>query len=192
MDPQDIELAKIIAGKYAKYGVPFEDLVQEGLLGVLEARKRFDPERGVQFATYAAHWVRKRILLFLDHELQYRGKSVELNVDMLEEETVEEEPTDIKNDITEAMPEKAQRLLRQLYRQHRPISQITAEKPAAEKLDLPEEMPEDEKQVLRRLYEEHHPLSQIAEEMGLRREQVRQLKQKAMRRLRRDLDAPTR
>jgi RNA polymerase primary sigma factor len=43
-------------------GVPFEDLIHEGCLGLLKAIERFDPERGARFMTYAAFWVRKGIL----------------------------------------------------------------------------------------------------------------------------------
>jgi RNA polymerase primary sigma factor len=43
-------------------GVPFEDLIHEGCLGLLKAIDRFDPTRGARFMTYAAFWVRKRIL----------------------------------------------------------------------------------------------------------------------------------
>jgi RNA polymerase primary sigma factor len=43
-------------------GVPFEDLIHEGCLGLMKAIARFDPERGARFMTYAAFWVRKGIL----------------------------------------------------------------------------------------------------------------------------------
>lgn len=39
-------------------GVPYDDLLQEGCLGVLAAVRRFDPERGYKFCTYAGWWVR--------------------------------------------------------------------------------------------------------------------------------------
>lgn len=42
-------------------GVPYDDLVQEGCLGILAAVRRFDPERGLKFCTYASWWVRHYI-----------------------------------------------------------------------------------------------------------------------------------
>src|SRR5690606_18767130 len=42
-----------IARKYRGYGIYLSDLVAEGNLGLLEAAKRFDPERGLRFLTYA-------------------------------------------------------------------------------------------------------------------------------------------
>jgi RNA polymerase primary sigma factor len=43
-------------------GVPFEDLIHEGCLGLLKAIDRFDPLRGARFMTYASFWVRKAVL----------------------------------------------------------------------------------------------------------------------------------
>jgi len=51
-----------VASHYRGFGVPFEDLVNEGNLGLIEAAERFDPNRGIRFVTYATWWVRKTIL----------------------------------------------------------------------------------------------------------------------------------
>lgn len=50
-----------VAREYRHLGVPFEDLLAEGIVGLLEAASRFDPTRGVKFASYATWWIRKRI-----------------------------------------------------------------------------------------------------------------------------------
>lgn len=39
----------------------YEDLVQEGLLGLLRATETFDPERGIRFSTYCVYWIRARL-----------------------------------------------------------------------------------------------------------------------------------
>jgi RNA polymerase sigma-32 factor len=54
-----------IANSYRNYGLRLADLVEEGNIGLLEALKRFDPERGHRFMTYAAYWVRACILAYV-------------------------------------------------------------------------------------------------------------------------------
>lgn len=50
-----------IALEYRRWGLPIEDIVQEGNIGLLKAAERFDPERGCRLATYAAYWIRAEI-----------------------------------------------------------------------------------------------------------------------------------
>ncbi|PYR60426.1 MAG: hypothetical protein DMF85_05075 [Acidobacteria bacterium] len=49
------------AKRYRGLGVSFLDLIHEGNLGLMEAARRFDPERNVKFITYAVWWVRQAI-----------------------------------------------------------------------------------------------------------------------------------
>lgn len=51
----------MIAREYRCWGVPMEDIVQQGNLGLLKAVARFDPERGCRLVTYAAYWIRAEI-----------------------------------------------------------------------------------------------------------------------------------
>ncbi len=44
------------------YGVPLADMIAEGNLGLVQALRRFDPDRGLRFATYAVWWVRAAML----------------------------------------------------------------------------------------------------------------------------------
>ena len=50
-----------IARGYAGYGLPVNDLVQEGNVGLMKAVKRFDPKVGVRLVSFAVHWIRAEI-----------------------------------------------------------------------------------------------------------------------------------
>src|ERR1700735_5056915 len=50
-------LAEYLARRFANRGEPLDDLVQVASLGLLKALDRFDPERGVEFSTYATHTI---------------------------------------------------------------------------------------------------------------------------------------
>ena len=47
--------------RYRGLGVPFLDLIHEGNLGLMEAARRFDPDRNVKFITYAVWWIRQAL-----------------------------------------------------------------------------------------------------------------------------------
>ena len=50
-----------IAREYRRWGVPLEDLIQQGNLGLLKAASKFDPEKNCRLITYAAYWIRAEI-----------------------------------------------------------------------------------------------------------------------------------
>jgi len=54
-----------IAREYRHFGLPEMDLIQEGAIGLMQAVRRFDPERGFRLMTYASWWVRAAIHDFI-------------------------------------------------------------------------------------------------------------------------------
>lgn len=55
-------LAASIARGYTNRGLPLEDLLQEGLMGVIKAVEKFDPRMGFKFSTYATWWIKQSII----------------------------------------------------------------------------------------------------------------------------------
>jgi len=56
-----LRLVVAIARGYLGYGLPHNDLIQEGNIGLMKAVKRFDPERGVRLVSFAIHWIKAEI-----------------------------------------------------------------------------------------------------------------------------------
>ena len=59
-------VAKIAMG-YKGYGLPITDLISEGNVGIMQAVKKFDPEKGFRLATYAMWWIRAQIQEYVLH-----------------------------------------------------------------------------------------------------------------------------
>jgi RNA polymerase sigma-32 factor len=60
-----MRLVVAIAMRFKRFGLPSNELIQEGHIGLLEAAARFDPDREIRFSTYATWWIRASIQEFV-------------------------------------------------------------------------------------------------------------------------------
>jgi RNA polymerase primary sigma factor len=61
----NLRLVLNIAKQYRNMGIPFQDLISEGNIGLMTAIDKFDPRKGHRLSTYATWWIRQRILRYI-------------------------------------------------------------------------------------------------------------------------------
>ena len=210
-----------VAKKYQNRGVSLIDLIQEGNVGLVTAARKFDPDQGVKFISYAVWWIRQAILSALAN--QGRAVRVPLNRasdlarifrerERLKQELRREPTTEEVAEAARLTPETVESL------QTLNAAEIRLDAPIGDTDDsqlverfIVEEAPEPELAVEERLLAEQderaletlsprdarvlrlyfgleggreHTLEEIGQILGVTRERVRQLRDRALKRLR--------
>ena len=210
-----------VAKKYQNRGLPLIDLIGEGNVGLLTAARKFDPDQGVKFISYAVWWIRQAILSALARQgrtvrvplnrtadLSRVIKATALLRDKLGREPTPDEVsqlTGISQDIVQALTS----LNTADVRLDAAVGK-DSDRSLIERFSM-EEMPNTEEQVINqfrfkeleraletlpprdakilRLYfgiegDREHTLDEIGKMLGVTRERVRQLRDRALKRLR--------
>jgi len=150
-------LVHSIVKSYQNKGIDTDDLVQEGYIGLLEAYKHYDTSSNAKFSTYAVYWIKKYILQALENNYNTGHMSL----------------TTVSNG----------RLAD--YSTSTNISGNSDKDNTTLKLST--DMPDIEQKVIRLNLECGLTLKEISSKLGITTERVRQIKQKALRRIKIDL-----
>ncbi|MGH7510082.1 MAG: sigma-70 family RNA polymerase sigma factor [Gemmatimonadales bacterium] len=210
-----------VAKKYQNRGLPLTDLIGEGNVGLLTAARKFDPDQGVKFISYAVWWIRQSILAALARH----GRSVRvplnrtadlsrivrssetLRQDLQREPTPEEiaKATGLTVEVVQslatlnssdlrldgALDQETDRSLIDRFvvdEQGDPEAQVM-ERLLSEQIDLAlSSLPPRDAKVLQLYFGlnngREHTLEEIGGMLGITRERVRQLRDRALKRLR--------
>ncbi len=162
-----------IASQYRNQGVDFEDLISEGNIGLMKAAAKFDATKGLRFVNFAVVYIREQIEKSLPEKQEecapVRGAGASLDAPLGHRTNMNLLSVLVNKDASMADE-----------RVHSEAIEDAVEYALTSLTDR-------ESRIVNAFYgigQEHETMSEIAEDMGLKRERVRQIRDKAVRRLR--------
>ncbi len=160
------------------YGVDFDDLVQQGRLGVVRAHERFDPARGFTFLSYARHWINQQMTNWCQrHVKNIRVPAYQFGKVFIEEVSLHA-PAGEDGTIADSLGAE---------------ETVRSSLDRRERAELLERavtgLDERERHIIQGRFFEDRTLEDIAGDFGLSRERIRQIEFGALRRLRKALAA---
>jgi RNA polymerase primary sigma factor len=210
-----------VAKKYQNRGLPLTDLIGEGNVGLLTAARKFDPDQGVKFISYAVWWIRQAILASLARQgrtvrvplnrtadLSKIVKTAEaLRQELRREPTPEEisSATGLSLEVVQSLaalntgevrldapldPEGDRALIERFIAEDLPdTEEATMERFLSDEVEEAlKSLPARDAKVLRLYFGldggREHTLEEIGGMLGVTRERVRQLRDRALKRLR--------
>lgn len=145
------KLVKSIAYQYKNTGLAQEDLVQEGMIGLIEAKKRFISEKGASFSTYASYWIKNRILKYISQEFKQNHNTEFIeNIDYTHDNPVEKDYRESKKNkglnLPEDMPDLEKKVIILSFVEKKSLNEI------ADMLNIPREKARQIKAMAMRRY----------------------------------------
>src|SRR5580658_2594403 len=197
-------VAKIAMG-YRGYGLPLSELISEGNVGMMQAVKRFDPDRGFRLATYAMWWIRAAIQEYILHswslvkmgttaaqkKLFFNLRKLKGQLQAIEEGDLSPENVKrIANELGVSEPDVVSMNRRLAAPDHSLNAPLKADGEGEWQDWLVDESSDQEttlgeRQILmeRRLKEEPTTLEDLSQKYGISRERVRQIEVRAFEKL---------
>jgi RNA polymerase primary sigma factor len=172
----NLKFVPTIAKQFKGYGLPFADIIEEGNIGLIKAIDRFDPKRDNKVISYAVWWIRKCILEAIEKKSMLEAENIDDIYNHVDDENEEESN---ENNIKVITTEKDD------FNDNENDFSFNIKQVVE---DLFEGVPERERSIISDYYglygEAPKTLDEIGLEVNLTKERVRQLNEKALKKMR--------